>query len=92
MFNSFVSFFTTFTAYEDFGDNPTAVYSPIEGDSRTISLSNLGRYNEISAGLNFVRTLDQSKARQMNANIRLDSRFANGLTSMGVAVQVRLQF
>ena len=92
------------------------MYSPAEGDSRPLVLSNVGKYNEISAGLNFVRILSPSffetapntaakrntlapklinivsKARQLNANIRLDSRFANGLNSMGVAAQVRLQF
>jgi autotransporter-associated beta strand protein len=113
---SLISYFGTFTSYEDFGDDPTALYSPAEGDSRPLVLSNVGKYNEISAGLNFVRILSPSffetarntaakrntlapklinivsKARQLNANIRLDSRFANGLNSMGVAAQVRLQF
>ncbi|MBT5558498.1 MAG: hypothetical protein HOJ88_01285, partial [Proteobacteria bacterium] len=113
---SLISYFGTFTSYEDFGDDPTALYSPAEGDSRPLLLSNVGKYNEISAGLNFVRILSPSffetarntaakrntlapklinivsKARQLNANIRLDSRFANGLNSMGVAAQVRLQF
>jgi hypothetical protein len=113
---SLISYFGTFTAYEDFGDNPTAVYIPAVGDSRPLLLSNVGKYNEISAGLNFVRILSPSffetarnanskpntltpkliniasKARQLNANIRLDSRFANGLNSIGIAAQVRLQF
>ena len=91
-----LSYFGTFTAYEDFGNNPTATYTAVGSDvSRSLSLTNVGKYSEVSVGLNFVRVLTPaqgSKARQFNSNVRVDSRFGDDIKSLGIAAQVRLQF
>jgi hypothetical protein len=91
-----LSYFGTFTAYEDFGNNPTATYTAVGSDvSRSLSLSNVGKYSEVSAGLNFVRVLTPaqgSKERQFNANVRVDSRFGDDIKSLGIAAKVQLQF
>jgi hypothetical protein len=93
---SLLSYFGTFTAYEDFGNNPTATYTAVGSDvSRSLSLSNVGKYSEVSVGLNFARVLTPaqgSKERQFNANVRVDSRFGDDIKSLGIAAQVRFQF
>ena len=92
---SLLSYFGTFTLYDDFGNNQTAVYTPASGVGRELTLSNAGKYSEFSTGFDFVRVLDPgkgSKARQLNANIRVDTRVGDDLDSMGIAAQFRLQF
>ncbi|QUJ78124.1 hypothetical protein KDD17_17435 [Sulfitobacter albidus] len=92
---SLINYFATATYYNDFGDDPSAVFTDNQGRANEIALSNLGSYGELSAGLNYVRLLDPVgtvSPRQLNAAIRIDARTGSNVESWGVTGQVRLQF
>ena len=91
---SILSYFGTLTYYNDFADDPTAVFTKDEV-ARKLTLSNLGSYTELSAGVNYVRLLspgDAGNARQLNAAVRVDARVGDDVESWGIAGQLRLQF
>ena len=92
---SLLSYFGTVTYYNDFADDPTAVFTSNTGQMRELTLSNIGSYTELSAGLNYVRLLspgDAGNARQLNAAVRVDARVGEDVESWGIAGQFRLQF
>ena len=92
---SLLSYFGTVTYYNDFADDPTAVFTSNTGQMRELTLSNIGSYTELSAGLNYVRLLspgDAGNARRLNAAVRVDARVGEDVESWGIAGQFRLQF
>lgn len=99
---SAISYFGTSTLYEDFASGTRSNYFPTldgngapVGDPLSSTSSNLGAYGEISIGLNYTKLLNEGRAipaRQLDASVRLDSRFSDKIDSWGVTAQVRLQF
>ena len=96
---SLLSYFGTLTYYNEFADDPTAVYTvantQTNTQSRNLSMSNIGSYTELSAGVNHVRLLspgDAGNARQLNTAVRVDARVGEDIESWGIAGQLRLQF
>lgn len=87
--------FVTASYYNDFADDPTAVFDtggPVTGN---LINENLGAYTELSAGWNYVRILNPGQigpARQLDASIRADARVGDQLNSYGITGQLRLQF
>jgi fibronectin-binding autotransporter adhesin len=92
--------FITASYYNDFADDPTAVFNFNDGMGNPAAVENLvnenlGAYTELSAGWNYVRILNPGQigpARQLDASIRADARVGDQLNSYGVTGQVRLQF
>ena len=63
--------------------------------STSLSTEDLGVFGEVSAGLNYVRILDDGQvgpARQLNAGIRLDARVSDRIDAYNLTAQARLQF
>ena len=90
-----LSYFGTVTYYDDFADDPTAVFTTPSATTRDITLSSIGSYAELSAGVNAVRLLspgDAGNARQLNVAVRVDARIGEDVESWGIAGQLRLQF
>ena len=90
-----LSYFGTVTYYDDFADDPTAVLTTPSATTRDITLSSIGSYAELSAGVNAVRLLspgDAGNARQLNAAVRVDARVGEDVESWGITSQFRLQF
>ncbi len=92
--------FLTATFYKDFASGPTSSFT-FETDKKgvfqsdNLSNDNLGQYVEFSAGVSYVKILDEGKigkARQLSASVRADARVGKQLDSWGVTGQVRLQF
>ena len=94
--NEGLTWFGTATVYRDFAD-PSQANFFVTGAANPLSSTNdtLGTYGEASIGVNYTRIMDSGSAlpaRQLNANVRLDSRFSEQLDSWGVTAQLRLQF
>lgn len=90
-FNKFV----TATVYNDFGGDRSATLYDGGGGQQSISSSGLGFFGELSGGVSYVKILDEGQigaAKQLNASVRADARFGDGLESYGLTAQVRLQF
>ena len=96
-----LTYFATGTVYRDFADGVTANYYRVDsegekvGDPLESRSSNLGTYGEISVGVNYTRLLepgDIGPARQLNASVRVDTRFSDDIESVGLTAQARLQF
>ncbi|WP_181498033.1 hypothetical protein [Rhodovulum viride] len=98
---SALNLFATATAYHDFSDRSVAKY--YELDSNGVPLGapmlsendGLGDYRELSAGFNYTRVFGKGQAgpaRQMDASLRVDSRFGDDLDGWGVTAQMRFQF
>ena len=91
---SAINYFGTFTYYNDFASEPTAVLEEA-GTTANLQLSNLGSYGEISLGVNYIRLLNtgsDGKARQLSAAARVDYRSGSNVDSYGITGQVRIQF
>jgi outer membrane autotransporter protein len=91
--------FITASYYNDFADDPTAVFNFDDGmgggSVENLVNENLGAYTELSAGWNYVRILNPGQigpARQLDASIRADARVGDQLNSYGITGQLRLQF
>ncbi len=92
--------FITASYYNDFADDPTAVFNFDDGMGNPAAVENLvnenlGAYTELSAGWNYVRILNPGQigpARQLDASIRADARIGDQLNSYGITGQLRLQF
>ncbi|MEM9435582.1 MAG: hypothetical protein AAGA15_00965 [Pseudomonadota bacterium] len=93
---SLLSYFGTFTIYNDFADEREGTFTDSDtGNVTDFEIDNLGTYSEISAGLNYVRLLGPGtagNARQLNAGARVDARFGDSIESWGVTAQIRIQF
>ncbi len=92
--------FVTLTAYNDFAPATDSVYTVYDADGSinrqdNLSSDNLGAYQELSVGVNYIKVLNPGAAgaaRQFNASVRADGRFGESLDSIGVTAQVRWQF
>ena len=94
--NSALYAFATGTVYHDFADPTVSIYRR-EGDDailpQRMESDNLGTYGEISLGANYIKVLDEGgRGRQFSTSARIDTRFGEGLDSVGVSGQVRWQF
>ncbi|MBL3595786.1 hypothetical protein JMM63_09405 [Rhodovulum sulfidophilum] len=93
--------FATATAYHDFSDRSVAKYYELDSSGAPLGAplvsenDGLGNYGELSAGFNYTRILGKGQAgaaRQMDASVRVDSRFGDDLDGWGVTAQMRFQF
>ncbi|RNF34465.1 hypothetical protein [Paracoccus methylarcula] len=60
-----------------------------------MTTDHLGTYGEVSLGANYVKVLQPGpglRPRQFSASARLDARTGDGLESVGLTGQLRLQF
>ena len=94
--NSALNRFVTATYYHDFSPDTESVYTGVGGQSpELLSSSNLGSYQELSLGMNYVKVLNSGSARaarQFSASVRADARFGRDLKSAGITAQIRWQF
>lgn len=90
------TYFLTGTYFNDFGDDLTSTFRVNStGASQVLTSENLGGFGELSIGMNRTKILDGGSAlpaRQMDASVRIDSRFSDRLDSWGLTGQVRFQF
>ncbi|MFN3971758.1 MAG: beta strand repeat-containing protein, partial [Gemmobacter sp.] len=80
--------------YHEFGGQRTSTFTAA-GTSTTITSENLGGFGELSLGLNYIKVLENGPAgaRQLNTNLRLDTRFGKNISdSYSLTAQVRLSF
>ncbi|ARC90744.1 hypothetical protein [Rhodovulum sp. MB263] len=93
--------FATATAYHDFSDRSVAKYYELDASGAPLGApllsenDGLGNYGELSAGFNYTRVFGKGQAgaaRQMDASVRVDSRFGDDLEGWGVTAQMRFQF
>ncbi|SIS57331.1 hypothetical protein SAMN05421772_101563 [Paracoccus saliphilus] len=96
--NSAIYAFATGTVYKDFAD-PGVSFLSRPGDEsfepQRMTTDHLGTYGEISLGANYVKVLQPGpglRPRQLSASARLDARAGDGLESVGLTGQLRLQF
>ncbi|MBM7068835.1 S-layer family protein [Actibacterium sp. 188UL27-1] len=92
--------FATATVYYDFSDERDTSFTqfdaagnPIPGEAPFAS-ENLGTFGEVSLGLSYIRILDGQfgSAKQLNASIRLDTRFSERIDAVSLTAQARFQF
>jgi hypothetical protein len=84
--------FVTATVYNDFAPFPTAVFTDTATNfSETVTSSHLGVIGEVSLGTNFFRIFE-GDPKQLNATVRIDTRFSSILLGAGITAQVRAQF
>jgi hypothetical protein len=60
-----------------------------------LTTESLGTFGEVSFGLTYVKVLEDGQvgaARQINAGIRLDTRFSDRIDAYNLTAQARLQF
>lgn len=91
------TYFTSANFYKDFSGDRTATFTASNGVSETITTSNLGGFGEISLGVNHVLILEHAassfNAKQLNASIRLDTRFGDAISNAyALTGQVRFSF
>ena len=91
---SAVTPFITATVYNDFGDNPAAVFTDAAtGATRTIVSERIKTFGEISVGLGYLKLFEEGGVgRQLDASIRGDFKFGSKLEAAGINAQLRLQF
>lgn len=80
--------------YHEFGGDRTATFTAA-GTPTPITSDNLGGFGELSLGWNYIKVLDAGSAgaRQVNTNLRLDTRFGSNISnSYSLTAQVRLSF
>ncbi|MFT7311723.1 MAG: fibronectin-binding autotransporter adhesin, partial [Paracoccaceae bacterium] len=94
--DSAFSRFVTATVYNDFSDERESIVTLGGGSGNAISqfTENLGTFGEVSLGLSYIKILDGQvgSAKQLNASVRLDTRFSNQVDATSITAQVRLQF
>ena len=91
---SAVTYFATATYFKDFGDEISANLVS-NSAAENITSDNLGAFGEFSMGLNYTDLLGEGRqvpGRQLDASIRVDSRFSSRVDSWGMTAQVRWQF
>ena len=86
--------FVSGNIYNDFAgpststfENPNAPGGPIEFES-----TNLGMFGELSVGVNYAKIFGEQDLRQMSATVRVDAKYSDTVTGLGVTAQVRGQF
>jgi hypothetical protein len=92
--------FVTATVYNDFSGDRETVFDILNGAGATtgsvpLTTESLGTFGEVSFGLNYVKVLEDGQAgaaRQLNAGIRLDTRFSDRIDAYNLTAQARLQF
>jgi len=93
---SATTLFASGNYYNDFSGDRTARYTDTSlAIDEQISLEGIGGFGEASIGVNYVQVLENGPAgaKQLNANIRLDTRFGNNVSeAYSVTAQVRLSF
>jgi hypothetical protein len=94
--DSAFSRFVTATVYNDFSDERESIVTLGGGTGNAISqfTENLGTFGEVSLGLSYIKILDGQvgSAKQLNASVRLDTRFSDQVDATSITAQVRLQF
>jgi fibronectin-binding autotransporter adhesin len=84
--------FVTAAVYNDFGDNPTSLFTDLNSLATVmIQSENLKTYGELSLGVNYLRLFEEN-LRQLDAGIRADFKFGRQLEAVGVTAQMRLVF
>jgi fibronectin-binding autotransporter adhesin len=84
--------FLTATVYNDFAPFPTALFiDPSSNQTRTVTSSHLGVIGEVSVGTSFFRIMEGAP-KQLNATVRIDTRFSSVLLGAGITAQLRAQF
>jgi hypothetical protein len=92
--NAAATYFLTGTYFNDFSGDVESVFKTATG-SETLTSETLGSFGELSMGMNWTQIIDggsAAPARQLDASMRLDSRFSDQLDSWGLTAQFRLQF
>ncbi len=85
--------FFTATIYNDFGDDPNAIFTDQNsGVNQLIESENLGAFAEFSVGFNYLKILDEAALKQLTASFRADYKIGDQVEGFGVTGQVRLQF
>ncbi|MFN4158032.1 MAG: beta strand repeat-containing protein, partial [Gemmobacter sp.] len=95
--------FVSANYYKEFGGARNArftsfVQNPdlsISASTENIKSDNLGGFGELSLGWNYIKVLENGPAgaRQLNTNLRLDTRFGKNISdSYSLTAQVRLSF
>ncbi|RJE87908.1 hypothetical protein [Paracoccus onubensis] len=96
--NSALYAFATGTIYKDFADPSVSTFFDPNNASfepQRLTSDNLGTYGELSVGANYIKVLQPGpglRPRQLSASARIDARSGDGLESVGVTGQIRLQF
>ena len=88
--------FATATYYADISSDRDSTFT-VDGEEigTEIQSSTIGSFLEVSAGLTYVRILDEgafAAARQLDASVRADYRISDDVDAFSVTGQVRLQF
>ncbi len=94
--NSAATYFVTGTYYNEFAGDVTSVLSrDSDGSSTEVTTDALGGYGEVSFGMNYTAIFETGSAlaaRQLDASVRVDTRFSEETRGSGLTAQVRLQF
>ena len=98
--DSAISRFATATIYNEFSDARESQFFFTDaagtptGNGQTFSTENLDTFGELSLGMSYIKILDGQvgNAKQLNASVRLDTRFSDRVDSVSLTAQARLQF